>query len=225
MAVLASMASMALVTFAGSPNRRCHVGHRFAVRRSVPAFREGERLGLRLWFVADHDLCAGGFSLIEVKDLAQQHFLRGHGGSVAPRFKASTVSARTSALRSATNSSAKLTPGVTSASLPRRCSAASRRRLSARRSDSRSSASRHRVEFHLGQPVVRGPSRRHRDYIERAGGHVIAGEDETGVGFSSGGSCHQTSPRLTAAGAPPRRGRPYLRPRSCGGERRAMLVR
>ena len=73
------MTSMALVTYAGSPNRRCHVGHRFAICHSVPALGEGDRLGLRLWFVGDHDPCARGFGLIEVKHVAQQLFLRGHG--------------------------------------------------------------------------------------------------------------------------------------------------
>lgn len=75
--------------FAGSPNRRCHVGHRFAVCHSVPASRKEGRLGLRLWFVADHDPCARSLGLIEVKNVAQQLSFAVMGETVAPRFKES----------------------------------------------------------------------------------------------------------------------------------------
>lgn len=67
MAVLASMTSMGSVSFAGSPNRHCHIGHRFTVCHSIPALGEGDRLGLRLRFVHDHDSSARGFGLVEVE--------------------------------------------------------------------------------------------------------------------------------------------------------------
>lgn len=73
--MLASIKSVALVTFAGSPNRRWQVGHRFAVCHAVPALGKGNGLGLRLGFVADHDPCTRGLGLFEVEHFSKQLLL------------------------------------------------------------------------------------------------------------------------------------------------------